>query len=378
MALSNPIGAAYSPPPKPRSDWRSFNVVPSTTKAVRYQGGQGPESHVSIQWCKGIHSMDATTHTLSAPSSSPGLPKEEVRGQRVETEINLPPNASSPNLIPGGVFDSQELLNSGRFTYLIWEKRKPYTIHGNGCLAKRTESTIKSKQGQGINETGAIRAIQALIDPSNFVGTPERHASSEMRWSTFADGMGIQIGGSFFYLRSQGAKPFAFSSNKYSHLYVYTFDQVFLTARAESPAQIAPILGDIETANEDALILVETKYGRRAYVIIESEIALESQLDISRGGLEWIVVSAKLEQPRCREAMAERITIRLQTQDGKTFTAHNMTQLQTSIDSYFQSSCADNPIAPLSFKVSDLDGTSVSLLTSAFLDSHHDCPEASL
>ena len=371
MVLSIPSAAILPQPYTPGPQRPSLKVVPLTTKVVRYEAGQGPESHVTLQWCKGIPAKDTTTRTISPLTKPMCLSKEEVRGQKVEHEIILPPGSSDLKLIPGGVFDSQELLRSGTFKYLNWEKRKPYEIHGEGSLAKQVQARISATAEGGIREWQAIQALDALIDPANFVGTPRRSSSSEMCRSTFQESMGLNIGGSFFYMGLAGAKPFAFSAEKYRHLYVYTFDQVFLSAAADSPSQAADLISDVETLGEDALFLLEATYGRRIYVIIESEHALEHCSNGIIGGLEWIVIAAKLQQATFAKKASERITIRIQTQDGMELDANDYSQLESSINDYFRSSCNENPISPLSYKVSDIDGTSVSLLTTAFLDGQH-------
>jgi hypothetical protein len=371
MAQSIPSAALLPQPYAPWSQRRSLKVVPLTTKVVRYEAGQGPDSHVTIQWCKGIPPKDTTTRTISALTKPMCLSKEEVRGQKVEQEIILPPGSSDLKLIPGGIFASQELLKSGTFKYLDWDKRKPYKIHADAGLAEQTQATIAASTEGGIREWQAILALHSLTDPGNFVGTPKRSSSSEMCWSTFQESMGLNIGGSFFTMGLAGDKTFSFSSEKYRHLYVYTFDQVFLSASADRPSQATDLLDDVETLGDDALLLLEAKYGRRIYVIIESDLALEHCCNGISGGLEWIVISAKLQQPAFARKASEHINIRIQTQDGAALAVNDTSQLQASIDDYFQSSCDDHPISPLSYKVSDLDGTAVSLLTTAFLDSQH-------
>lgn len=369
MSIAAP--AALQKPFTPWLQRRTLKVVPLTTKVVRYQAGHGPDSHVTIQWCKGLHAKDTTTRTISPLTKPMCLTKEEVRGQKVEREITLPQGSACLKLIPGGVFDSQELLRSGEFKYLNWDKRKTYNIHGVACLALQTDVTITAMEADGISEESAKGAVESLIRPANFVGTPGRSSSSEMFWSTFQESLGLSIGGSFFYMGLSGAEAFAFSSDKYRYLYAYAFDQVFLTATADQPSHPADLFHDPETLDENALFLQEVKYGRRAYVLIESEYALERDFNGIRAGLEWIILSAKLQHPTFATKASKHIRIRIQTQEGRSHAITDFSQLQSSIDNYFKSSCADHPIFPLAYKVSDLDGTPVSLLTTAFLEGQH-------
>ncbi|MFN9661475.1 MAG: hypothetical protein ACK6BC_14110 [Cyanobacteriota bacterium] len=347
---------------------RSLNVIPLTTKVVRYAVGHGCQSHVTLQWCKGLHWKDATTRAISPLTKPMCLIKEEVRGEKVEREIVLPPGSASLQLIPGGVFATQELLKSGQFKYHSWAERKPYQIHGIATHAQQTIASVAAEEGGGSSEYAATQAIQSLIRPANFFGTPNRSSSSEMRWSTFQDSMGLNIGGSFFYLGFLGERPFSFSAEKYRYMYVYTFEQTFLSATVDRPSQPEDLFCTGTTFDEDDLFLQEVKYGRRLHVIIESEYPLERCFNSLHGGLEWIVIAAKLQQSTFAKKASKHIKIRIQSQDGKSYLVTNYSQLQSMIDGYFQSICDQNPISPLSYKVSDLAGVPVSLLTTACLD----------
>lgn len=369
MALSIPSAAAFTPSLTAWPQKRSLNVVPLTTKVVRYEAGQGPESHVTLQWCKGIPAKDTTTRTLSPLSKPMCLLKEEVRGQKVEHEIILPPGSPALKLIPGGVFDAQELLTSGVFQYLHWENRKPYTLYGQGDEAREQHVTCARMSDAGIHEEAAMAAVKALTDHPNSSCLPKRSACSEMCWSTSQDGMGVNISGSFFYMGLAESNQFSFSSDRFRYLYVYMFDQVFAVATAGRPSQATDLLSDTDALNEDALFLLEVKYGRRLYVVIESESALETYSHGIPGGLEWLIMAAKLQQPAFRRKVHGHINIRLQTQNGSQLEVNDDSQLQAKIDAYFRTSCEENPVSPLSYKASDLDGTPVSLLTTASLES---------
>ena len=356
-------------PPWPQR--RTLKAIPLASKVVRYDAGHGQHSHVTIEWRTGIHNKDTTTRTISPLQKPMCLTKEEVRGQKVEREVILPQALSDLNIIPGGIFDSQELLRSGEFKYLGWHKRKPYTITIGSTLAKQTSATVSTQTSGGLSESAAAKSIQSLLASDNFFGTPNRSPSSEMQWSTFQEGMGMGIGGSFFYLGLSGAQPFSFSSEKYRFLYVYTFEQLFFTASPNYPGSPENLFNDSWALNEDALFLQEVKYGRRLYIIIESEYGLEKCSNELDGSLEWIVISAKLQQAQIAKAAREHIRIRIQAQDGTSFVVSDYTQLQKVIDTYFQSTCAENPICPLSYKVNDLQGTPVCLVTTAFLEGQH-------
>ena len=369
--LTLPSNGASQETLLPLPQRRTLKAIPLASKVVRYDAGHGQHSHVTIEWRTGIHNKDATMRTISPLKKPMCLTKEEVRGQKVEQEITLPQSSSNLNIIPGGIFDSQELLRSGEFKYLGWHKRKPYTITIDSTLAKQTSATVATQASGGISERAAAKSIQSLLESDNFIGIPNRSSSSEMQWSTFREGMGMSIGGSFFYLGLSGAQPFSFSSEKYRFLYAYTFEQLFFTASPTNPIPSENLFNDSWALNEDALILQEVKYGRRLYVIIESEYGLEKCSSGLDGSLEWIVISAKLQQAQIAREAREHIKIRIQTQDGTSLVVSDYTQLERIIDTYFQSTCTENPICPLSYKVNDLQGTPVSLVTTAFLEGQH-------
>jgi len=372
-SLTIPSQSTFQGVPTPRQQARKLKVIPSSTKVFRYNAGYGPNSHVTIEWCKGLHAKDSISRSISPLTKPMCLTKEEVRGQKVENELMLPQESSALQMIPGGIFDSQELLCSGEFKYLNWDKRTSYEIKITSALAKQTSATITTTEGSGLSEFAAASAIQSLTSVANLASIPIRWSSSEMRCSTFQESMGLSIGASFFYMGLSGEEAFSFSAEKYRHLYVYTFDQVFFSAVAESPRQRVDLFSSPSSfeLREDALFLQEVKYGRRLYLLLESEFALDSAASHLSGGLEWIVISAKLQQQRIATKASKHIRIRIQSQAGTSVVVTDYTKLQATIAGYFNSPCSEHPIAPLSYKAADLSGAPVSLLTNAFLDGQH-------
>jgi hypothetical protein len=344
---------------------------PLPNKVVRYDAGDGPNSHVTLQWSTGTPAKDSTTRSISALTQPMCLTKEEVRGQKVESEIILPQGSSALQIVPGGVFNAQLLLNSGQFSYLQWNKRKSYAINVTSNLAKQTSATVAAAPGGGISESAAQSVVRSLTKADNLTGMPNGFATSEMKKSTFQESMGLSIGASFFYMGISGANQFSFSSEKYRYMYVYTFDQAFLAVSADAPSRPADAYTDLTGINEDALFIREVKYGRRLYVIMESEYELEKYSNEFNGNLNWGLVSAKLNEKNNASKASEYINIRIQTQGGQAVAVTDYTKLQEALDGYFKSSYAQNDIVPLSYKVTDLTGKPVSLMAKAFLDGNH-------
>ena len=355
----------------PKNLDRKFKATPLADKVIRYEAGDGKDSHVKIQWKKGVVAADTTTRKITQLNSPMCLTKEEVRGQKIESEIVLTEGSSALQIVPGGVFDSEELLRSGQFKYLNWDKRKTYAINASSNLVKKTSATISAANRGGISESAAHGVVKSLTKPSNFTGMPNASSNSEIKRSTFRESMGLSIGASFFYMGISGEDQFSFSSEKYRYMYVYTFDQTFVAVSADGPSKPEDLFTDVSGLSQDALFLREVKYGRRLYVIMESEYDLEKYSNELKGSLEWGVVSAKLQQKNTGSKAREYINVRIQTQGGQFIGVSDYSKLQATLDSYFKSSYSENDIVPLSYKVTDLQGTPVSLLANAFLDGNH-------
>lgn len=295
------------------------------------------------------------------------LIKEDMRGEKIERDMALPPGPDLPTMIPGGVFDANERLKSGEFIYLSWDKRKPYKIQARSHQVDKICIAIPAAAAGGISEDATARMTKSLTQPSNFSSLPRRSSCAQMRWSTFPDSMGLQIGASCF-MGSTESKPFTFSSDQHRFMYVYTFDQIFLTVNPEEVSSPADLFSDASGLIGDALYVQEVTYGRRLYVIMESQYDLQKTASELNGSLEWIVVCARLQRDTLAREASQFLTIRSQSQDGRTATITDFTTLQATVDHYFRSPCADNPIVPLSYKVCDLQGTPVCLRVEAHLE----------
>lgn len=353
-------------------------ATPSPGKSIRVEAGNGLNSYLTIQWCEADHAKDAVSRTVVTLAEPLRLTTEVVRGEKVESEITVPPGSVAGHLIPGGIFIAQELLRSGEFKYLSWEKRKPYTITAKSGFGQQTTALVTAESSGGINESAALRLVQSLIQPTTLNGSPRRTSSSEMRWSTFEESLGLHIGSAFFFMGANRTKPPIVSAEKSRYSYIYRFDQPFLTLCPDGISQPGDLFTKPEDPfthssipNEELLYLHEVKYGRRLYVFIESEFDLEASSSELKGSLEWIVVSSKLQQQAIANTARDYLSIHLQAQDGALFSLTDYTNLQATVNDYFNSACDNKDLLPLSFKVSDLNGTSVALKAEAFLHGHH-------
>lgn len=358
---------------------RTDDELTLESTVVRYHAGHGVNSHISLQWQRNLYPKDATTQTLTPFFKPMGLTKEEVRGSKVERDICLPPTCEGGELLPGGLIDSLKLLSTGRFHYLLPGQRCPYSITITPDPTSRTAPHPASNPpftlaaGGDLSPAATLAELEALKQarsPGGLGGItpPKRSSSTEMRWSTFAEGMALHVGGSSFPMAPSSANPFSFSAERYRHLYVYSFEQVVFSASAPPPAAASDLFRDGEEPQRHVLFIENVKFGRRLYVIVESEYALETCANLSRGSLEWIVLSAKLQREDIAAQVRKHLSIRLLSQDGWIQQIHDYTTLNSAIDSYFQAANTATSLSPLAYQVCDLQGAPVSLVTTAWLD----------
>ncbi|MEB3335326.1 MAG: hypothetical protein VKP70_10105 [Cyanobacteriota bacterium] len=376
--LSRPT---LAPAPFPASAWRERPVQDEPaleTTVVRYNAGHGPNSHVTLRWGRHLQPKDATTRVVRPLAKPMGLTLEELRGSKVERQICLPPINHTNLIIAGGVIDSLKLLSTGRFHYLQPAERRPYSIHITADPVRGWGRNQPQGPAITIGAGGAItpsatmaemEALRTWEGNSEGLPIPSRSSSAEMVWSTFSEGLDLHMGGSSFPMGSSSARPFAFSAEKYRYAYVYRFEQIFFSASADGPLPGAATLfhGGIKPP-ETALFIQKVTYGKRLYVIVESEYPLETLGNHFGGSLEWIVLSAKLQRDSIASQARNHLSIRLLSQDGWTQVISDCTTLERAVDQYFQPPCSRPNLWPLSYHVCDLQGAPVSLVTTACLD----------
>jgi hypothetical protein len=345
-----------------------YNVVREAS-GYKFEGKNSKNGYVRIQLERGKTSRDDIKRKQVKPEGQMCLSAEEVSGTKIESEIVIPDSTLALGILPGGVIDPDMLLSSGVFVYQNMDLRKPYSVSTTSNLAQRKNVNVEGDRRNGINESKARNAILTLASPANFRNQmPNVGSTSTMDVSTFNESMGLEIGASFFYLGVGAKADFGFSSDKYRYMYLYQFDQTFLPIMADQ-VNSADDLFTEPVKNSDKLVYIrEVKYGRRLYVLVESEYDLEEYSQELKGKANWVAVSGAFAESSSGSKLQSKTNVRIITQGGKFVALTDPAKLQKTVDDYFQSKYSENDIVPLSYTLTYLDGSPVSLVTESFLN----------
>jgi hypothetical protein len=310
------------------------------------------------------NNVRTTTRELRNPMC---LSKEEVRGQKIENEISIVDGSKATQILPGGVIDATILLNTGEFTFINMDKRKPITIISSSNQSNSVRETATS--GPNNNITDELRAaVHRLTNKRNISGMPNMSSSSEAKMSTLEETIGLHMGSSFFYMGMKGKSNFNFSASKYRFMYTYTFQQECFAVSANQITSPDNVFTESFPLNNNWLYVQQVKYGRRLYVLMESEYDLEKYSAQLKGDVNWGAVSAKFNNKVQGDNFAKEVNIRVYTQGGQPLVITDETKIQQQIDDYFKAPFKEIDIVPLSYKLTYLDGAIASLTSTAFLD----------
>jgi Thiol-activated cytolysin len=306
--------------------------------------------------------------SISTPvNSAMCLTKEEVRGQKIENEQVIADGSKAVQILPGGVIDGETLLKSGQFLLMKMDKRKPISLSTSSNLAKVTNKTVTPVGNDNVEEQ-LRTAVHLLTRPTNLSGMPNIKSTSEANISTLEETMSLNIGASAFYMGISVEDNFSFSSEKYRYMYLYQFEQECLPVIANGVSSPADIFTDNTAMNSNWLYIREVKYGRRLYVLIESEYDLEKYSNELNGSLNWGVVAAAYSQKNSGSTLISKTNIRIITQGGQPVALTDISKLQQTLDKYFAAPFKDIDIVPLSYKLTFMDGKPVSMISQAFLN----------
>lgn len=323
---------------------------------------------VNISFGRAIPARNDIKTKSSPAEGALCLTREEVKGQRVESELVIADGARALALLPGGVIDANRLLNTGEFIYVGMDNRKPVALSTTSNLVRQVSATVQPGKNNNSIEEELRTKVQSLTRPSNLNGMPNVRSSSEVSISTLQETIGVNIGGSFFYMGVSAESNFKFSSKQYRYMYVYQFEQECLPVLANAITSPEDVFRDNPQNNNNWLYVREVKYGRRLYVLMESEYDLKKYAAELNGSLEWGVVSANLKTKTKGSSLSEKTNIRVLTQGGTFVSITDPANIQRELDKYFAAPFKQMDIVPLSYKLTYLDGTPVSMVTQAFLD----------
>ena len=216
--------------------------------------------------------------TISTPlNSALCLTKEEVKGQKVENEQIIADGSRAEGIVPGGVIDAEVLLASGRLKYIKADKRKPVTLSTPSNLVKKSIATVTPSGTLDFiaRLTDARQSLTVSANMRNPDVIPNVGSVSNLTVSTIEEKTSIDIGASAFYMGVYVEDNFKFSSEKYRYMYLYTFEQRCITVMANDIAAAADVFTDVSGESSNWMYIPEVAYGRRLYVIFESQYDLE-------------------------------------------------------------------------------------------------------
>jgi hypothetical protein len=332
--------------------------------SYKYESDNG---HVDISYSRSKGEKDDVKTNPSVSKAAMCLTKEEVRGQKIENIQVIADPATALEILPGGVIDADVLLKSGQFKYIKMDKRKPVTLTTSSNQANKVKETITPGRNNDITDELRTK-VHALTRPSNMKGMPNAATEDEVTISTLNETTGIKIGASFFYMGASVNNNFNFSSSKYRYMYLYKFEQQCLPVSANGVSSVSDLFKDSTQMNSNWLYIQQVMYGRRLFVIIESECDMEEYSNKLDGNLELGAVSAELSVKTKGSSLSQKVNIRTITQGGQPFRLSDPARIEEELDNYFESKFSEMDIVPLSYKLTYMDGEPVSLISNAFLD----------
>lgn len=361
------IGKIQSSPVLIKKGPKIFKKIAVNKSTYKFDSDNG---NVTVSFVNGQPAKDEIKTSSTPVNAAMCLTKEEVKGQKVENELIIADGSKASQLLPGGVIDAEMLLKSGEFVYMKMDKRKNISLSTSSNLAQVTSTTVKAIPGNNIEEELRSK-VHLLKRPSNLTGMPNIKSTSQASVSTLEEKMGLDIGASAFYMGISVNDNFSFSSEKYRYMYLYEFEQECLAVMANGISSPDDLFSEPTDMNPNWLYVREVKYGRRLYVLIESEYDLEKYSNELNGSLNWGVVSAAYSQKNTGSTLSSKTNIRIITQGGQPVALTDDKKLQSTLDKYFATGFSDIDIVPLSYKVTYMNGQPVSVVSKAFLDGNN-------
>ncbi len=298
------------------------------------------------------------------------LTREQVTGVDIESNVVVSNPENMANLIPGNIIDGDKFLNGGNLVFQEIKNRKNVTFTASSNLMKNKVSEAKSAQGVDITPKIA-QAVHDLTKPANLSGMPNVESDSEVSISTMYDSTSVQVGASGYFMGFAAEDQFKFSSEKYNYMYVFKFEQKCLSVNANQISDPDDALFQSEKAKGSWYYIKEVTYGRRLYILLESEFSLESYSNDFKGSWNWGVVGAELTQKTSGKSFTSFTNIRAVSQGGQPVAISDPKKVQEEIDKYFKKSYSQIDIVPLEFRLTNLHGEPISLVTQAFLDGNN-------
>lgn len=314
-------------------------------------------------------SFQTTITPFSKGKSAMCLTKEEVRGQKIESTIEIANPSAVANLNPGCLFSARDFINNPEHIEFIEVKnRKPFNLTINASDVKRATARVNAVPGEDV--AGKIRiALNELKDSDNFKVWPNLNSEPEMIESTHKETTKVKIAASASFMGINAEDQFGFKNEHSTHMYIFSYKHDCFSIGAEqvtSPGDL--FVNAPSNLGNDWCYVSEVIYGRRIYVVIESEYSLDSYYNIAKAKIDWEFFKAKFESEVEHKSVDEICKVRVVTKGGTPVPITGFKDIPKEIDKALNA----NPqnLLPVAIKVTNLEGKPVSLVTEAFLDTN--------
>jgi len=371
VVFSQPAKPPGKPKYNPEVPMKPVSLDEKVSIGLKKYEHKSANGRVEMSYEKGRRENDGIKPPeISVSTAAMCLTREEVKGQKIENLQAIADSKLMPKIVPGAIIDADVLLKSGFLKYVMMDKRKTIPLVISSNLVKKNTAKVSVGPNKDIsNELSAT--VHSLTRPSNLiskVAMPNLSSTNDLSVSTLVEKIGMDIGASFFYLGSSVKEKFKFSSSKYRYMYVYKFEQVCFPVSYDGVISTENLFTEAVQAKPEWLFVQEVQFGRRLYVLIESECDMESYSSRLKGNLELGAVSAELGVNVKGNSLSKKVKINVIADGGSPFNLTDPTKLEKELTDYFNSSFREMDIVPLSYKLTYLDGEPVSLVSNAFLD----------
>lgn len=347
----------------------SLKAVKLTPTSYRFETEHGK---IEMKLQPGKVSANEIKSTIAATNNEAMcLTKEEVRGKKTENTIQVTDASRATKILPGVVISGEELLGKGGdFRYFNMSNRKSFGLRTTSNLAKSVTTVVTPKNGESF-ENAIADATHALKNPDNFRATPSWNDTKDIYTSTVTDKTKLEMGASAFFMGVSASDNLSFSSERYRYMYVLTFVQDCLTISADQISSPGDLFTDNTDFRSDLYYIQQVNYGRRLYLLLESEYDLVKYENQFSGSLNWGGVKAAYSQKNAGSKLKTMTNLKVITEGGvglPIIDPTNIKQVEKAITDYFNTPFSKFDILPLSYQLTNLRGESISLVSEAFLN----------
>lgn len=327
---------------------------------------------VTVKFSKNSLSSNSIKPKISELNDPKCLTIEETKGLKIESEIVVADGTRAIQLMPGIVISGEKLLNTGQFIYQNMANRKAIELSTTSSSVRNNRISIPASSDLPNNQTmeSVLRSRVAQFTSTNNLvqgNFPSRGSQFSTYTSTLTESTGLNIGASFFYMVGGAQAQFNFSSDSYKFMYVCNVEQLCLPIFSNQINKPSDVFTDNTSANDDLLYVRSVNYGRRLYVILESEFDLEKYDANFSANMDYGALKSNIESHINNERFSSKTNLKVLTQGGQPFpiSSSDYAIILQKIDEYFSIPSNTIDLVPLSYMLTDLNGNPVSMTSFA-------------